>query len=105
MIEKIFTFVFIFGKWEWAFKVRFRDMNRACFFMCIALTSSNKCYLRPEQLLQSFNVLTRMHSSRMLTVRCSGHLGGGVGLRVGWGCLPRGCLPEGVHLSHRGQNS
>ena len=31
---------------------------------------------------------TRMHSSRMCTVRCSGHLRGG-------GCLSRGCLPNG----------
>ena len=37
---------------------------------------------------------TRMHSSRMRTIRCSIHLGGGVVcLR---GCLPReGCLPGG----------
>ena len=34
------------------------------------------------------NVLkTRMHSSSMRTVRCSG--------RLGWWCLPRGCLSRG----------
>ena len=31
---------------------------------------------------------TRMHSSRMRTIRCSGRL-------PGRGCLPRGCLPKG----------
>ena len=44
---------------------------------------------------------TRIHSSRMRTVRCSGHLGGvylgGVGLGgvSAWG----GCLPGGVYTS------
>ena len=38
-------------------------------------------------------VITRMHSSRMRSVRYSGHLGGGVLARGG---LPRGCLPRGV---------
>ena len=50
-----------------------------------------------------FKFITRMHSSRMRTVRCSGRLGeGGVCLgRVYLGgglpgrCLPRGCLPGG----------
>ena len=67
---------------------------------------------------------TRRHSSRMRTVRCSSHLGGGVSAQEGvstrdclprvgvcpgvvsdrrgclsggvcpWGCLPRGCLPH-----------
>ena len=46
------------------------------------------------------HVLTRMHSSRMHTVCCSGHLGGGGGVCLGR-CLPRGrvcpggCLPRG----------
>ena len=49
---------------------------------------------------------TRMHSSRMRTVRCSGHRGWG-GLPMGgvclggsaWGCLPgAGCLPRGSCL-------
>ena len=35
-----------------------------------------------------------MHSSRMRTVRCSSHLGGGRG-------LPGGCLPRGI-VSGRG---
>ena len=35
------------------------------------------------------NLKTRMHSSRMLTVRCSSHL-------QGRGCLPGGWLPRGV---------
>ena len=51
--------------------------------------------------------LTRMHSSRMCTVRCSGRLiGGCLCLPRGWGCLPggRGCLPGGVYTSSpRGQ--
>ena len=49
-------------------------------------------------------ILTRMHSSRMGTVRCSGRLmwGAGVSARevsvqvgVSWGGLSRGCLPGG----------
>ena len=36
---------------------------------------------------------TRMHSSRMRTVGCSGHLLGGGGMSA-WGCLPGG-LPRG----------
>ena len=51
-------------------------------------------------------IRTRMRSSRMRTVHCSGCLGGGEG-----GCLPRGCLPRrrgvsayrGVHLPLCGQ--
>ena len=47
---------------------------------------------------------TRMHSSRMRTVRCSGHLGGR-GL-PGGGCVcPGGCVSLGVYTSPRGQNS
>ena len=44
------------------------------------------------------NILTRMHSSRMHTIRCSSHLGRGC--LPARGCLPRGCLPgmRGVHL-------
>ena len=38
------------------------------------------------------NFLTRMHSSRMRTVRYSGRLEGGVSR----GCLPGECLPRGV---------
>ena len=58
-------------------------------------------------------LITRMYSSRMRTVRCSGHLLGGVlprgclprgvclggflpGVSTQEGCLPRGCLPRGV---------
>ena len=41
----------------------------------------------------SYTVVTRMHSSRMRTVRCSGRLSWGVG-----GCLARGGLPGGVCL-------
>ena len=37
--------------------------------------------------LVSIFLNTRMHSSRMRTVRCSGHLGGG---------CPGGCLPGGM---------
>ena len=37
--------------------------------------------------IQPFDITTRMHSSRMRTVRCSGRLGGGR-------CLPKGGLPE-----------
>ena len=59
-------------------------MEGACFLMCVALTS-NKCYLRLEQLLQGSSILTRMHSSRMRTVRSSGHLGGWVGPESGVG--------------------
>ena len=33
-------------------------------------------------------IATRMHSSRMCNICCSGRLGV-------WGCLPRGCLPGG----------
>ena len=40
-------------------------------------------------------MLTRMHSSRLRTVRCSGRLWGGVSAREG--CLG-GCLPRGVVL-------
>ena len=38
-----------------------------------------------------YYLLTRMHSSRMRTVHCSGRLGGGR-------CLPGGCLPGGACL-------
>ena len=38
-------------------------------------------------------ISTRMHSSRMRTVCCSGHLMGG------GGCLLRGCLPGGGCLT------
>ena len=44
---------------------------------------------------------TRMHSSRMRIVRCSGRLGGCLHGQVSVrGCLPRECLPGGV--SQRG---
>ena len=43
-------------------------------------------------------VWTRIHSSRMRTVRCSGHRGGGVCPEVG-GVCPVGCLPGGVYPS------
>ena len=33
-------------------------------------------------------ILTRMHSSRMRIICCSGHLGGG-GVCLGGGCLPK----------------
>ena len=41
-------------------------------------------------------IKTRMHSSRMRTVRCSSHLGEGVSAEGG--CLPRGCLPRRVSV-------
>ena len=52
---------------------------------------------------------TRMHSSRMCTVRCSGRRGGGClpgGVSVqgglpGRGCLPEGSLPRGVSVQGR----
>ena len=46
-----------------------------------------------------------MHSSRMHTVRCSGHRGLFVRGCVPWGCLPRGrrCLPGEVGGGHRGR--
>ena len=39
------------------------------------------------------NTTTRMQSSRMRTIRCSGHVLGGVSAQEG--CLPRGSLPAG----------
>ena len=62
----------------------------------------------------TINLTTRMHSSRMRTVRCSGRRGGGgvcipactgqgvcIPVCTGWGgvsqhALGRGCLPRGV---------
>ena len=44
-----------------------------------------------------------MHSSRMRTVRCSSHPGGGRlpgGCLAMVGCLARGCLPRGVSATH-----
>ena len=40
--------------------------------------------------------VTRMHSSRMHTIRCSGHWGGvcPTGVSDSWGLCPRGCLSE-----------
>ena len=54
---------------------------------------------------------TRVHSSRMRTLRCSGRLAG-VGVSAqGWclvrvGGLPRGCLPRGLYkfLTHACEN-
>ena len=44
--------------------------------------------LKAFQKLVGWNFIrTRVHSSRMRTVRCSGRLLGG-------GCLPRGCVPR-----------
>ena len=62
-------------------------------------------------------LLTRMHSSRMRTIRCSGHLGvsqhglgrgvypsmdWAVGVCVSQHALGRGCLPGGVSAQVRG---
>ena len=45
-------------------------------------------------------ILTRMHSRRMRTVRCSDRLDGGClpGGCLPGGCLPGGCLPRGVSV-------
>ena len=45
--------------------------------------------------LISFYNVTRMHSSRMRTIHCSGRL---LGEGCGGVCLGRGCLPGGVCL-------
>ena len=39
-----------------------------------------------RNVFKNFNLSTRVHSSRMYTVRCSSRL-------LGWGCLPRGDIP------------
>ena len=64
------------------------------------------CWKMQEEVL---NARTRMHSSRMLTVRCSGRLwgGGGVGVCLGgvsaqMGCLPRGGVSWGWGVSAQG---
>ena len=65
-------------------------------------------FLDPRMIIVSAEIYfkTRMHSSRMRTVRCSDRLGGG---QPG-GCLPRGVSAQegvclGVVTSSRGQNS
>ena len=71
----------------------------------IALNYLSISLITPLHLLKSVNCDTRMHSSKMRTVRCSGHLGGrclpggGEVVCLG-GCLPRGsaqgqCLSRG----------
>ena len=65
--------------WEWL-----HVLSRPIFLMIISSVIDYK---------------TRMHSSRMRTIHCSGHRGGRGGVCLGgfclWGCLPRGCLPRG----------
>ena len=51
--------------------------------------------------LSNNSVQTRMHSSRIRTVHCSGHLGGCLprgGVCPGWEVCLGGCLPQGVCL-------
>ena len=55
---------------------------------CSRDITSRKHYLR----LLIFT--TRMYSSRMRTVRCSGSLLGGEGVSARGGCLPGGCLAD-----------
>ena len=86
-----------------------------------SLTLSRVSRWRCDSILVRKHLGTRMHSSRMHTVRCSGAGGGGVypsmhwaggcvshptlgggvcqGVSV-WGCLPRGCLPGGMSATH-----
>ena len=66
--------------------------------------------LQPRQKLSSeYRLETRMHSSRMRTVRYSGRLRGGGclpgGVCLGGVCLGGGCLPGGKHPPLCGQNS
>ena len=56
-----------------------------------------KCPCCKGHVLKMILLRTRMHSSRMRTVRCSGHLGGRGSVCLE-GCLPGGCLPgRGVY--------
>ena len=72
-----------------------------------SLSQKEFCSLLVAKKLGGFFFKTRMHSSRMRTVRCSDHLGGGGGGGVwgsaqgvsSWGGLPEGGVcPGGVHL-------
>ena len=97
------SYLFLIGctshGWQW---------NVAMFF-CDAKSSRKILWLFSFQnkeldyvkMKETFSTLkkTRMHSSRMRTVRCSGRRGDvclGAGVCLGGGCLPWGCLPRGV---------
>ena len=72
--------------------------NKSPFLIQMILISCGFCNIT---LLCFLKVLTRMHSSRMRTVRCSVHLGvGSLPGGVSWkGCLPRGVSTQGVYTS------
>ena len=85
---------------------RMTDRSDWKHYLPSIITSSllaSLCIYRVHQWWDSFKWIqkwTRMHSSRMGTVRCSGRRGWGVSTQVG--CLPRGCLArecllEGCH--------
>ena len=68
---------------------------------------SSEAFLRDnKKSATKFYLQTRMHSSRMRTVRCSSRMPGGClprGAKVyPSGCLPMGCLPTGVSASGGG---
>ena len=65
------------------------------FYFLLQLWAETEIFAKKLKILY-----TRMHSSRMRTVRCSNRLlgvsvRGGVGGSARRGCLPRGCLPGG----------
>ena len=72
--------------------------SNGSFTMVFQFFSSSIAQGNEHISLQIDLVITRMHSSRMHTVRCSGHPRGCVclGVSAHGGCLPRGCLPRGV---------
>ena len=72
-----------------------RRPNKGSFTTFELVCSSIQLQAVQNNLLSNHD-LTRMHSSRMRTVRCSGHLVGGASVCPG-GCLPGGGVcPDGV---------
>ena len=76
----------------------FSDPERMSIQLCHAIVLKSRYKLGHETKSEMKPLQTRMHSSRMRTVRCSSHLGGGVSMVVsawhGGGMSTQGgCLP------------